>query len=260
MTARVRRTIVAGLAAALLATAWSDRACADPEPDTVLLKNGGRLRGSVMEDDPNKGVSIQLLDGTVRRVPRSDVAEVRYAGAAPKMAAPSNMPGPGGAPAAAPPPPSPGPAAGTSPGAPSAYAAAAPSGLSPALSTLPPPVHPGSTHSLRPRWITGLVLWSLTYSVTIGTTAGIVVGGDGKGAAVGEACIPFAGPFVLIADHNNEPSDGEKAALVTSGVVQQVALAMFIAGVSVRVPGGGDVALAPFSTPESRGLSLVGRF
>jgi hypothetical protein len=45
--------------------------------DTVLLVEGGRVRGTVMVEDAS-GVSIRLPDGTVRTYKKSEVREVRY--------------------------------------------------------------------------------------------------------------------------------------------------------------------------------------
>lgn len=76
--------------AALLA---ADAAPAPAPPpaalDSVFLANGGRARGSVIEDDPTTGVLLQLPDGSFRRFPRADVLRVQYAGEqAPPPAAP----------------------------------------------------------------------------------------------------------------------------------------------------------------------------
>ena len=57
--------------AAILATAA-------PALDTVFLRNGGRLRGTVVEEDPAKGISIQLPTGEVRKLLPSDIARVEY--------------------------------------------------------------------------------------------------------------------------------------------------------------------------------------
>lgn len=48
--------------------------------DTVFLKDGGRVRGVVMEEVPGKGVRVKLLDGTVREVASKDVDRVAYDG------------------------------------------------------------------------------------------------------------------------------------------------------------------------------------
>jgi hypothetical protein len=54
-----------------------------PEPvatrpdDIVFLVGGGRVRGRVMEDD-DRGVSVLLADGSVRRVTRQQVMRIEY--------------------------------------------------------------------------------------------------------------------------------------------------------------------------------------
>ncbi len=54
---------------------------ADYADDIVMLTNGGRLRGVVIEEDPRKGVlRIRLLDGSVRSLPPDEVREVLYHG------------------------------------------------------------------------------------------------------------------------------------------------------------------------------------
>jgi hypothetical protein len=80
-------------------------ALADGPVDTVRLANGGRLRGTVMVDDPS-GVQVQLADGTTRTLKRQEVKAIEYAQQArapepvataapvapPPMAAPSGSP------------------------------------------------------------------------------------------------------------------------------------------------------------------------
>jgi hypothetical protein len=83
-------SLLAGVAAFLLSlsSAFAD------DFDTVLLKNGGRLRGKVMEEDPKSGVSIKLIDGVVKRVRPDEVKSVEYAASvAPPLPAPPS-PGP----------------------------------------------------------------------------------------------------------------------------------------------------------------------
>jgi hypothetical protein len=48
-------------------------------PDTVYLANGGRMRGLVMEEDPKRGVTIKLIDETVRKLAPGEVKSVEYA-------------------------------------------------------------------------------------------------------------------------------------------------------------------------------------
>jgi hypothetical protein len=49
----------------------------DVAEDVVFLVNGGRVRGTVMEED-GETVSIRRADGVVRRIPRAEVSSVRY--------------------------------------------------------------------------------------------------------------------------------------------------------------------------------------
>ena len=47
---------------------------ADPGFDTVFLQNGGRVRGTVVEEDPARGVTVQIPGGQLRTVPPGEVA------------------------------------------------------------------------------------------------------------------------------------------------------------------------------------------
>jgi hypothetical protein len=86
-----------------MATA-SRAALAQVADDTVFLKSGGRIRGTVMVEDPSSGVRVKLSDGTVREVPAADVARVEYASdahsAAPPAAPAPALTAPGAAPVA----------------------------------------------------------------------------------------------------------------------------------------------------------------
>jgi hypothetical protein len=62
--------MLAILAAVMLAAA--------PQNDTVYTANGGRLVGTVVEETP-QAVTIQLPDGTTRRLSRADVTRIEYA-------------------------------------------------------------------------------------------------------------------------------------------------------------------------------------
>jgi hypothetical protein len=74
--------------------------------DVVLLKNGGRVRGTVMEESPDKGVRIKLLDGAIRVV-AAEVQSVSY-GSGGAQAPPSEaQSAPAPSQPAAPPPPQP---------------------------------------------------------------------------------------------------------------------------------------------------------
>ena len=50
-----------------------------PNYDTVTTGDGTRLIGTVVEESPTKGVTIQLADGTTRRLERSEVRRIEFA-------------------------------------------------------------------------------------------------------------------------------------------------------------------------------------
>jgi hypothetical protein len=79
----MKKVCEAGLAvvfaAALMAFGTEAAAQASaPGSDEVVLTNGGRVRGTVMEQDPTRGVSIRLADGTTRQFAPAEVANVAY--------------------------------------------------------------------------------------------------------------------------------------------------------------------------------------
>ena len=91
---------VLGVAAALLLLAT--RAQAADADDVILLNNGGRVRGIVVEEDPERGIVIKLLNGTIRTFKRSEIREVRYHGEPTPAPVPTPVPTPAPAPAPAP--------------------------------------------------------------------------------------------------------------------------------------------------------------
>ncbi|MFO0547700.1 MAG: hypothetical protein U0271_04880 [Polyangiaceae bacterium] len=62
--------------------------------DEVKLKSGGRVRGTIMEEDPKSGVRIQLADGTVRVIEAGKVDKVIYDEAKPPQKAEPEPPPP----------------------------------------------------------------------------------------------------------------------------------------------------------------------
>ena len=70
--------------------------------DTVVLKGGGILRGTVVEDVPGTDLVLLMPDGATRKIPRAEVVRVEWA-------APAAQPGPPAPPGIPPPPPYPGP-------------------------------------------------------------------------------------------------------------------------------------------------------
>lgn len=117
--------MLAILAAVVLAAA--------PQNDTVYTADGGRIVGTVVEEGP-QGVTVQLPDGTTRRLSRSQVARIEYSDGSvstPSRPAPPRQPPSYRAPPAPPPsygqPPPPAyrpppPAYGPPPSPPPAYA------------------------------------------------------------------------------------------------------------------------------------------
>ena len=87
--------MLAILAAVMLAAA--------PQNDTVYTANGGRLVGTVVEESP-QAVTIQLPDGTTRRLARSEVTRIEYSDGS--VSTPSRPPPPAQPPAYRTPPPS----------------------------------------------------------------------------------------------------------------------------------------------------------
>lgn len=81
--------------------------------DTVLLQNGGRVVGTVVEENPATGVTVQIPGGQLRTIPTGEVFRIEYrdgtfgvVGAKPR-AEPPPAEGAPPAPAAAPTPPAP---------------------------------------------------------------------------------------------------------------------------------------------------------
>jgi len=77
--------------------------------DSVYFLGGGRVRGTVIEENPKTGVKVRLLDGTVQNYSRDDLVRIEYADGSvsrrvtPAPAAPAVTPAPAPPPPAAPP-------------------------------------------------------------------------------------------------------------------------------------------------------------
>jgi hypothetical protein len=54
--------------------------------DVVLLRNGGRLRGSVRAGAGDEAVSITLVDGSVRSFKSAEIRDIQYGGGSPVVA------------------------------------------------------------------------------------------------------------------------------------------------------------------------------
>lgn len=203
--------------------------------DTVFLKNGGRVRGTVLVEDPGKGVTIKLADGTTRTVPAADVKNVQY-GAPPSAPAPA--PASAGAPVAVAPPP---------PGmAPPESAAAAPAPVAAAPFAPPPPPPEPQYHRRTGLLVTGIIAMGSGALAGLIGSAMVIAGTNSKyecygpsndscgnyddhdltepGAAIGVtgAVVLAAGvPFFILGliKVPNEPKDSGKITLVPSRVV-----------------------------------------
>ena len=46
--------------------------------DTVLLQNGGRVVGTVVEENPATGVTVQIPGGQLRTIPPGEVFRIEY--------------------------------------------------------------------------------------------------------------------------------------------------------------------------------------
>ena len=99
-------------------------AAAPPALDTVMLLDGGRVRGTVIVEDPRTGVTIQIPGGETRTIPAKDIFRIEYRdGPVGGIKAPGATAGPAGGidPFAAPPPPPPPPGQGAARGPPVGY-------------------------------------------------------------------------------------------------------------------------------------------
>lgn len=240
-------------------TASATALAAEATPDTVHLTNGGRLRGTVSEEDPRTGVKIVLADGSVRSVPAADVRRVEY-GSDAASAAPAPAPGSCACP--------PGASTGTvllPSGATVACTCAAPAfygpgGVAPAQggpAAYPERVPTGETKGIKGLYIAGPIVLGVAWIATIGVTAGVAAERD-KGEATAYACIPVAGPWVMLG--SNLKTDDYVAPLVVSGVLQGSGLLMTILGVAIRRPvyRTAEATIAPYAS--SREVGVVGRF
>lgn len=122
---------------------------AAPDLDTVMLRDGGRLRGTVVEETRAGGVTIQLPDGRVERVAPGEVQRVVYGDGAVGVLGgepPASVPAPAAAAAPAAPA-GEAPAAAPEPGVPPQ--AAVPPEAPPAVAPPPPPPPPFTPAPVR---------------------------------------------------------------------------------------------------------------
>jgi hypothetical protein len=84
-----RALLSAVLIAGLLTPASAAHADGDATApsDAVVLKDGSKLRGTVIEEDPKRGVTMLLLDGTTRNVAKASLDHIDYAPTTPRRSA-----------------------------------------------------------------------------------------------------------------------------------------------------------------------------
>lgn len=230
----IERRAVEVAAAFLMLVAATTASAQDKPLDQVNLTNGGLVRGTVMEQDPDKGVTVKMLDGTTKKIPAKQVKSVDYAPAAP------------------PPAPAPPPAAPT----------VAPP-LAPVVAPLPPP--PPEVH--RERRSTGMMVLGLVAmplgAVGVAAGAALYIDGNADHASTTNRCQNYVDsqgrpgtncgiPTTTISKNGGEAAAGV-AAMAIGVAVAGTGLVFTIVGASkvskpVRMegkvaPGGGALML-----------------
>lgn len=196
-TIRRARSLMCLLAVGLAAITPSLAAAQEAGPDTVVLTNGGRLRGIVMVDEPS-GVSVRLADGTVRQVPRADVQRVDYA------SSPASSP------------------------------AATPKGSGPSADG---PEHRSEKAGIKGLYVTGFALLGVSWLGNIPAAAGISAASGSKHpeqhAAVMAA--PFVGPILEATGAVDRETKDVAPAFIAIEAFQVIALTLTVVGLAVRV-------------------------
>jgi hypothetical protein len=141
---------------------------------------------------------------------------------------------------------------------PPAVEATSPAALAPA-----PQPSSGARSAGKILWITGLSSLIGVYVITgVTTTISVTVAGA-RTVTIGEAWVPVAGPWIMLADSAGL-DDGQKAMTAVSGVLQGLALASFVTGLALVAtspsPEKAHVALVPMAVDRGGGLVLGGRF
>jgi hypothetical protein len=210
--------------------------------DVIFLNGGGRIQGTVLEEDPKVGVTVRLADGTVKKVSRANIASIDYGRGGEAQ---------GSAPAPQPLAPAPAPAAQSS------------------SNTEPIPAQPATESvPIKPLWIAGVITLGGAYAATIVTTVGFAAGHDGAAAPIALSAFPIAGPFIITAGYDT--TGALNALYVSYGLFQIVGLGALITGLAVHTTrpvlssrGVGpprDLAIVPTAGAKGNGLSVVGTF
>jgi hypothetical protein len=217
-------------------------AAAQDLPDTVFLKDGGRVRGTIMVDD-SKGVQILLPDQSTRTYARGEIERIDYAEA---QEEPSPDPEPEPEPAAAPPP------------------------APPPLSDFPRTFDDqprGETEGIKGLYITGLVVFGVFWLGSIPAAAGIssATGSEMPEAHAGIMAVPLAGPIIEAVGGIEDATTAGAPGFIAIEVLQVSGLIMTICGFAIRRPVHGQAehvptfAVAPIGE-EGWGLHTAGSF
>ena len=215
---------VAGAALAVTPVAWAGEG-----QDIVYLVNGGRVRGTVFMEDPVNGVTVKLIDGTTRTIPKAEVARVQYG---PEAAAPAPAPAAPAAPGA------PLPGYGPAPGAPAYGQPGAPTYTGTGAPGYGPPATGyggGDVPKARQRRSTGLMV------------TGIVLMGGGAGAmAAGGALVGVAGSDDSCGEYYDYDYESGYYETDFSGCGTDEG--MQTAGIGLLIGGGSSIAVGLFFT------------
>ena len=262
-------TSIVGVAlAAALLLGVSPASAAD---DVILLKNGGRVRGQVIEDDGVR-VRVLLADKTVRVMPKAEVLRIEYADAATSSPAVPTSPAPVATPA---PPAAAAPAPAQAPAASPAGTIAIPTAVAPAAPAAPaqrpafPPltsrrVEGGARHQLEvgeqpqlPLVLAGFGGFVGIYVVTV--VVAHLNDNDRKNRITpAHSAIPVVGPF-LIAGLSRDADTNADVTLVLFGAVQIAALGVGVAGLIFQrekmswIPDNAAASIEPVVTIGEHG-------
>lgn len=216
--------------------------------DVVHLKNGGRVQGVVIEDDPAAGATVRLGDGTTKKIPKSAISSIDYA-------PPAAVEPPAPAPVVR----IPQPAQPTQP-----MRRRAPhrtSDDSEDDGTADPDTSHGGhieRRSLKGLWVTGLVIDLSVWALRAGVTAGMCASYSAKqhgcnGLDYGSAAIPVVGAWIQVSRgaDPNQIGVGGFAANVFAGILEAGGFVMLVVGLSVKhkvIVNGPETDSAMFTT------------
>lgn len=117
----------------------------------------------------------------------------------------------------------------------------------------------------EPLWMAGLSVFAATYVITGATATTLRLLTSSREDRIWQSWIPLAGPFIMLADSAGF-DDTQYALTIVSAVLQVLGLGAFITGVILDAqpdpaePAAGTLTVLPTATPDSVGLTLVGRF